>query len=91
METFSSLVALLERRAASQPDDQAYVFLSDRGADIKGLIRERITEQHARFARHIVLIRPGTLPKTTSGKIQRALARKLWLGGRFEDLGANPD
>jgi acyl-CoA synthetase (AMP-forming)/AMP-acid ligase II len=59
--------------------------------DIKGLIREQITEQHELFARHIVLIRPGTLPKTTSGKIQRALARKLWLGGRFEDLGANAD
>ena len=33
METFSSLVALLERRAASPPDDQAYVFLSDHGAE----------------------------------------------------------
>jgi acyl-coenzyme A synthetase/AMP-(fatty) acid ligase len=37
------------------------------------------------------LIRPGTLPKTTSGKIQRSLARKLWLEGRFEDLGAGAD
>ena len=29
----------------------------------------------------IVLLRPGALPKTTSGKIQRALTRQLWLGG----------
>jgi len=59
--------------------------------DIKGLIRERVTEQHELLARHIVLIRPGTLPKTTSGKIQRRLARKLWLDGHFEELAADAD
>jgi hypothetical protein len=34
----------------------------------------------------IALLRPGTLPKTTSGKIQRALARQLWLEGGLERL-----
>src|ERR1700730_3914836 len=33
METFSSLVTLLARRAVSQPDDRAYIFLGDRGAE----------------------------------------------------------
>ncbi len=47
--------------------------------EITGLIREAITEEHEVFARHIVLIRPNTLPKTTSGKVQRSLTRKLWL------------
>ena len=47
--------------------------------EMKGLIREGVTDQHELFARHIVLIRPGALPKTTSGKIQRSLARRLWL------------
>ena len=32
MRAFPSLVALLEHRAATQPDDSAYIFLSDRGA-----------------------------------------------------------
>jgi acyl-coenzyme A synthetase/AMP-(fatty) acid ligase len=27
------------------------------------------------------------LPKTTSGKIQRKLTRKLWLDGGFEQIG----
>jgi acyl-coenzyme A synthetase/AMP-(fatty) acid ligase len=49
-----------------------------------GLIREGVTDQHELFARHIVLIRQGMLPKTTSGKIQRSLARRLWLEGRLE-------
>src|SRR3978361_1996272 len=33
MEPHSSLVELLTRRAESQPDDRAYIFLSDRGAE----------------------------------------------------------
>jgi acyl-coenzyme A synthetase/AMP-(fatty) acid ligase len=32
------------------------------------------------------LLRPGALPKTTSGKIQRALARQLWLTGGLDRL-----
>jgi acyl-coenzyme A synthetase/AMP-(fatty) acid ligase len=58
---------------------------------MKGLVRESVTEQHELFARHIALIRPGTLPKTTSGKIQRSLARRLWLEQRFEDLASGAD
>jgi acyl-CoA synthetase (AMP-forming)/AMP-acid ligase II len=60
--------------------------------ELKGLIREGVTDQHELFARHIELIRPGALPKTTSGKIQRSLARKLWLEGRLDllsDKGAD--
>jgi acyl-CoA synthetase (AMP-forming)/AMP-acid ligase II len=60
-------------------------------SEMKGLIREGVTEQHELFARHIVLIKPGALPKTTSGKIQRSLARRLWLERKFEDLAAEAD
>jgi acyl-coenzyme A synthetase/AMP-(fatty) acid ligase len=31
-----------------------------------------------------VLIRPGSIPKTTSGKIQRNLARRMWLQNSFK-------
>ena len=56
--------------------------------EIAGIIREAVTEQHEVFARHIVLIRPQSLPKTTSGKIQRSLTRKLWLEGKLDYLTA---
>lgn len=56
-------------------------------AEIESQIREAIADAHELSARHIVLIRPGALPKTTSGKIQRKLARKLWLDGKLEQLG----
>jgi acyl-CoA synthetase (AMP-forming)/AMP-acid ligase II len=59
--------------------------------EVTGLIREGVTDQHELFARHIVLIRPGTLPKTTSGKIQRSLTRRLWLERRLDDLTAGAD
>ncbi|MFD0329356.1 hypothetical protein ACFQZC_17225 [Streptacidiphilus monticola] len=32
----------------------------------------------------VLLVRPGTIRKTTSGKIQRTLMRKLVLEGRLE-------
>jgi acyl-CoA synthetase (AMP-forming)/AMP-acid ligase II len=56
--------------------------------EIAGIIREAVTTEHELFARHIVLIRPQTLPKTTSGKVQRSLTRKLWLEGRLDYLTA---
>ena len=51
-----------------------------------GIIREAITLEHEVFVRHIVLIRPNTLPKTTSGKVQRNLTRKLWQERRLDYL-----
>jgi acyl-CoA synthetase (AMP-forming)/AMP-acid ligase II len=59
--------------------------------ELQELIREAVADQHELFARHITLIRPGTLPKTTSGKIQHALARRLWLEGRLQTLAADAD
>jgi acyl-coenzyme A synthetase/AMP-(fatty) acid ligase len=37
-----------------------------------------------------VLIRPNTLPKTTSGKLQRSLTRKLWQEGKLDYLTTEP-
>jgi acyl-CoA synthetase (AMP-forming)/AMP-acid ligase II len=49
--------------------------------DIIAAIREAITREHEIAAREIVLIRTGSLPKTTSGKIQRRLTRQMFLTG----------
>jgi acyl-CoA synthetase (AMP-forming)/AMP-acid ligase II len=59
--------------------------------EMAAMIRQGVTEQHEVFARHILLIRPGALPKTTSGKIQRSLARRLWIEGRFDDQAVAAD
>ena len=49
-------------------------------------IREAIVTEHDIVPRDVALLRPGALPKTTSGKIQRALARQLWLTGGLDRL-----
>jgi acyl-CoA synthetase (AMP-forming)/AMP-acid ligase II len=54
--------------------------------EIVGRIREAIVSEHDIAPHQIALLRPGTLPKTTSGKIQRALSRELWLAGSLDRL-----
>jgi acyl-coenzyme A synthetase/AMP-(fatty) acid ligase len=49
-------------------------------------IREAIVIEHDIAALEIFLIRTGTLPKTTSGKIQRTLTRQLWIQGDLVEL-----
>jgi acyl-CoA synthetase (AMP-forming)/AMP-acid ligase II len=54
--------------------------------EVENAIREAVTEAHEVSPHRIVLLRPGALPKTTSGKIQRSLARRLFLEGRLSLL-----
>ena len=60
-----------------------------RGLDIEDIvacIREAVANEHEIALDAIVLIRPGAIPKTTSGKIQRSLARQMWLQNLFESV-----
>jgi acyl-CoA synthetase (AMP-forming)/AMP-acid ligase II len=56
-------------------------------AEVTMRIREAVTRQHEVAIETIALIPPATLPKTTSGKIQRSLAKMLWLEGALDALG----
>src|ERR1700730_9550763 len=60
METFSSLVELLAQRAKSQPDQRAYVFLSDRGEEEAAItFRELHDAALATASRLAKIARPG--------------------------------
>ncbi|HEY1403290.1 MAG TPA: amino acid adenylation domain-containing protein, partial [Pyrinomonadaceae bacterium] len=50
-------------------------------------IREAVVQEHELQAHAIVLIKPGRIPKTTSGKIQRRASRKAFLAGSLEIIG----
>jgi acyl-CoA synthetase (AMP-forming)/AMP-acid ligase II len=50
-------------------------------AAVTARIREAVTRQHEIAPAVIALIPPATLPKTTSGKVQRSLTRRLLLEG----------
>lgn len=47
-------------------------------------IREAILLEHAIQVYAIVLVRSGTIPRTTSGKIKRGLCRQLYLAGELK-------
>ncbi|MFJ3234308.1 fatty acyl-AMP ligase [Streptomyces sp. NPDC086787] len=48
---------------------------------VTDLIRSTIGEVHSLPVRDVVLVMPGTIPKTSSGKIQRHATRTAYLGG----------
>ncbi len=59
-------------------------------AELTAAIREAIVEAHEVAVADVVLVMPGSVPRTTSGKIQRGLARQMWQDGRFAPLVASP-
>ncbi len=58
--------------------------------EVVAAARAAVANNHDLSLHKVVLIRPGTIPKTTSGKIQRALTRQRWLDGSLEVWTARP-
>jgi amino acid adenylation domain-containing protein/FkbM family methyltransferase len=54
--------------------------------DVMDSIRRAVAENHEVQLHAIALLKPGTLPKTTSGKIQRRLCRSLFLEGSLDAI-----
>ncbi|MGW2082329.1 polyketide synthase, partial [Streptomyces sp. NPDC001939] len=46
----------------------------------------RISEQYEVRTAGVVLVRPGTVRRTTSGKVERAAMRRLFLRGELTPL-----
>ena len=62
-------------------------------ADITVEIRRAVVSNHDLVPHAILLVRAGTIPKTTSGKIQRHLLRQWYLAGELDAqmvFGATP-
>ncbi|MGW0415798.1 fatty acyl-AMP ligase [Streptomyces collinus] len=66
-----------------QPVLVAEVAPDDAGESgkITDLVRSAVGEAHGLSVREVVLVRPGTIPKTSSGKIQRRATRAAYLDG----------
>jgi hypothetical protein len=50
-------------------------------AEIAGAVRAAASREHGLHGAVVALLRPGSLPKTTSGKIQRRLTKARYLSG----------
>ncbi|HEX2225194.1 MAG TPA: AMP-binding protein, partial [Thermoanaerobaculia bacterium] len=55
--------------------------------ELAGAIRRAVAEGHEVQAWDVVVLRPGALPKTSSGKVQRQLCRRMYLEGTLESYG----
>ncbi|HSN85340.1 MAG TPA: AMP-binding protein, partial [Thermoanaerobaculia bacterium] len=77
------LAVVVERRPRSR---------SDVGEDIESVapaVRRAVAEEHEAQVHAVVLVPPGTVPRTSSGKVQRRACRELLLSGRLESLGVD--
>lgn len=50
-------------------------------------VRQAVTEEHGLDVYAVVLLKPGALPKTTSGKPQRRACRDQFLAGDLRQIG----
>jgi amino acid adenylation domain-containing protein/thioester reductase-like protein len=55
---------------------------------IRRQVRSIIFKDHALAVHEVVLIRPGTIPKTTSGKLQRSAAKEAYFKGELSRISA---
>lgn len=76
-------------------DEEALVIIQEidrqrRNPDVQAVVDrivEAVTERHGIQPHAVVLIKHGSCPKTTSGKIQRHAARAEFLGDRLRVVG----
>lgn len=59
---------------------------TERPKEVRRAIRGRVIDVCATPPRDIVLVQPGTLPKTSSGKLQRSLCRKQYLAKELKRI-----
>jgi acyl-CoA synthetase (AMP-forming)/AMP-acid ligase II len=87
------IVAEVDRHYEAEPiaeqDEREHAPLRTRVAKsgILKTIRQVVAQQHDLTAREIVLIKPGSIPKTSSGKIQRHRCREKFLAGTLDLWG----
>ncbi|MDB9529236.1 AMP-binding protein [Oscillatoria sp. CS-180] len=79
---FSVMIDHQERLAVVQEVKRTYLRHFD-GDEVLGEIRQAIAEQHDLQLFGLQLIKTGSLPKTSSGKIQRFQCRTSYLDGQL--------
>ncbi|WP_353569918.1 amino acid adenylation domain-containing protein [Candidatus Albibeggiatoa sp. nov. BB20] len=85
----------LERRHRSDRRENPYAgYTDDRDEPLNAerviqTIRQNVSEQHGLQVYAVLLLRVGSIPKTTSGKIQRHACRQGFLDGSLNVVGSD--
>ena len=78
------LVVMIEyRKRKDAPEDDAEAI-----ADVKNRVTAAISQAHGLTAADLVLVAPGSLPTTTSGKIRRSSSADMYRQQGFARLDA---
>ncbi len=81
-EGIEKLVTIVELKKTGNSDEDAL----DRLGRIKREITSAISNAHGLGTADVVLVAPGSIPVTTSGKVRRAESERLYLEGKFSRL-----
>ena len=92
MEPFSSLVELLATRARSQPDERAYIFLSDRGAEEAVLTFRQLHDAAQRAGGAAARRRPARRARAAGVSARPRIPRRVFrMPDRRRHRGADDD
>ncbi|WP_225912764.1 non-ribosomal peptide synthetase/type I polyketide synthase [Nostoc flagelliforme] len=89
---FSVEIAGVEQLAIVQEVERTHLRKLN-GNDAIAAIRKAVAQEHDLQAYAILLLKTGTLPKTSSGKVQRSACRDAFLAGSLDvvaDWSVNP-
>jgi len=75
-----------EYRVRGSRDESAAEGMKRLLAEVSAAVRQDVSNQHELTAHSVILIRVGTIPKTSSGKIQRQYTKQLYEQGKLETL-----
>jgi fatty acid CoA ligase FadD21 len=90
----ASLLSMLRERAGLQPNDTAFTFTDyeqdglERLGVVKNDVTSAISNSHGLNVADLVLVQPGSIPTTTSRKIQRSACVEHHRSEQFTRLDA---
>jgi fatty acid CoA ligase FadD28 len=84
-EGIERLVTIIELKERGDPDEDAM----DRLGVIKREVTSAISKSHGLTVSDLVLVSPGSIPITTSGKVRRAECARLYQDNAFARLDSN--
>ncbi|WP_335982307.1 fatty acyl-AMP ligase [Streptomyces sp. CA2R106] len=78
----TAIVAVAEYRRGAEPT-------ADEGAAAEGAARAAVSDRHGIRLARLVLVPPGAVPRTSSGKVARSACRERYLAGAFAPKGGS--
>ncbi|MFD5824368.1 AMP-binding protein [Lentzea sp. NPDC060358] len=61
-------------------------FAAEDAPAVTAAVAAAVTSEHGTAPHEVLLVRPGKVPRTSSGKVRRSRCRELWAAGGFDAL-----